>query len=104
MTRSYNEPTARGTEAAAEPTVRGTAAAAEPTVRGTAAAVERTRSITCSPYPGGRSTDTAPDLGQPVVGLAPAGIGVLAGGRGVGTGRRVRTEELHAALLGVQVP
>ena len=41
-------------------------------------------------------------VGDPVVGAAPAGVGVLAGVVGVLAGRRVRAEELHRALLGVQ--
>ena len=41
---------------------------------------------------------------HPVVGAPPPGVGVLAGSRGVLAGRRVRAEELHRALLGVQRP
>ena len=41
-------------------------------------------------------------LADPVVGFAPTGVGVLAGRFGVVAGGRVRAEELHAALLGVQ--
>ena len=54
-------------------------------------------------YPQMRSPDPAAEVGEPVVGLAPAGVGVLPGGAGVGAGGRVRPEELHAALLGVEV-
>src|SRR3954452_12343418 len=95
MARSYNDPTPRGTAAAA----LGTDAAA----RGTAAGADRIQSIMTRRYPARSSPDTATKVGQPVVGLAPAGIGVLASGTGMGTGGRIRAEELHAALLGVEI-
>ena len=54
--------------------------------------------------PSGQRAMRPRSAGDPVVGLAPAGVGVLAGVVGVRAGRRVRAEELHRALLGVQRP
>src|SRR5215211_7511950 len=102
MARSYSDPTARGTAAAARGTdaaARGTDAAA----LGTDAAVDRIQSIMIRRYPARSSLDTATQVGEPVVGLAPAGIGVLSGGTGVGPGGRIRTQKLHAALLGMEI-
>ena len=42
------------------------------------------------------------EVGDPSLGLAPCGVGLLAHGRPVLAGSRVRAEELHAGQLGVQ--
>src|SRR6476659_6854389 len=55
------------------------------------------------PYPTDRSPDTTAEIGQPVIGLAPAGVGVFSSGTSVVAGRGVGAEKLHPALLGVQV-
>src|SRR5215217_1630282 len=48
--------------------------------------------------------DALAEGGDPVVGAAPAGVGVLAGAGRPGAGCGIGAEELHRPLLGVQLP